>query len=445
MGTIRLSDDFVSPAISKPNPKVTFNNKENEKIIGEIESYWEQTTYEDSFELAPIYLKNKLHLYAIGSSGYIPGKISWEPSSFTNGGNIDYDLVVNIEDATPIGDIVIPSGYEDYYLHDSISKFYIDTTYTTYVSASELSGKVIIFDLDNWLDTQTSVSFNALFKNNKNITHLDLSNIHSKKITNLRDVFSGCTNLTFIDLSNFDTSNVTNMYAMFNNCALTSLNITNFDIRKLTTLEYTFSSNPNLVTLDLNNWNTSNINSLYQVFTSCTNLSNLNISEWDIRKVTTLQQLFEGCSSLTRLDVSKWNTSKVERMNYTFRGTGLTSLDLSTWETPQLVSLYYTFSESSSLKVLDLSNFDTRNVTSWLNPFASTDLEYLIIGSSEFKFELKEDTYLPNKCKILVPSALISTYQNATNWSAHASKFDVIENYNVVRSNGQVTVTPKNV
>ena len=70
-------------------------------------------------------------------------------------------------------------------------------------------------------------------------------------------------------------------------------------------------------------------------------------------------------------------------------------------------------------------------------------LEYLIIGTDTFKFPLKSSSHnLNTTCKILVPSSLISTYQNDTNWSSRASQFDAIENYTITRSNGQVTVTP---
>jgi len=72
-------------------------------------------------------------------------------------------------------------------------------------------------------------------------------------------------------------------------------------------------------------------------------------------------------------------------------------------------------------------------------------LQYLIISSPTYKFEMKDFTCgtIPSGCKILVPSALLDTYKNATNWSNKASQFYTIEDYTITRSNGQVTVTPK--
>ena len=81
-------------------------------------------------------------------------------------------------------------------------------------------------------------------------------------------------------------------------------------------------------------------------------------------------------------------------------------------------------------------------MTSMLN---MTALEYLIIGSSTFKFAMRVSNCggLNTSCKILVPSALLDTYKSATNWSARADQFDAIENYTITRSNGRVTVTAK--
>ena len=99
--------------------------------------------------------------------------------------------------------------------------------------------------------------------------------------------------------------------------------------------------------------------------------------------------------------------------------------------------------ENAEIKALDISNFDTSNVLTMENMFNSSYIEYIIIGSSSFKFQMKSTNCgnLNNTCKILVPSSLLSTYQNATNWSSRASQFDAIENYTITKSNGQVTVS----
>lgn len=152
-----------------------------------------------------------------------------------------------------------------------------------------------------------------------------------------------------------------------------------------------------------------------------TELDQTGIDYLNSVKGTNMYKMFYGCGSISRLDTSKWDTSNVIDMNAMFKN-------------------------CRSLNSLDLSNWNTSNVTTMSKMFFyCVLLKYLIIGSRTFKFQMKDSNCgnLIAACKILVPSSLISTYQNATNWSSRASQFDAIENYTVTRSNGQVTVTPK--
>ena len=150
----------------------------------------------------------------------------------------------------------------------------------------------------------------------------------------------------------------------------------------------------------------------------------------DISQLTTMDGMFSGCSSLTSLDLSNWDTSNVIDMRSMFAG-------------------------CSRLEVLDVSNFDTsRNDYIMGQMFNNcSSLQYLIIGSSTFKFQIKDTSSgawfynygsnLKSSVKILVPNSLLDTYKSAIGWSAGASQFYAIENYTIQRSNGKVTVTPK--
>ena len=75
------------------------------------------------------------------------------------------------------------------------------------------------------------------------------------------------------------------------------------------------------------------------------------------------RSMFSGMSSLTSLDLSNFNTSNMtnmSRMFYNMRN--LTSLDLSNFNTSNVVDMEDMFSGMSSLTSLSLSNFDTSNV-----------------------------------------------------------------------------------
>ena len=74
--------------------------------------------------------------------------------------------------------------------------------------------------------------------------------------------------------------------------------------------------------------------------------------------------MFYSCSSLTSLDLSNFDTSQVTRMSSMFRNcSGLTSLDLSGFDTSQVTDTDSMFYGCSSLTSVDLSGFDTSKVT----------------------------------------------------------------------------------
>jgi len=191
-------------------------------------------------------------------------------------------------------------------------------------------------------------------------------------------------------------------------------------------------------------WDMSNVTRLDNLFDDCRALTTLNISNWDTSNVTNMNTIFDDCQALTTLNISNWNTSKVTDMSFIVAScSALTTLDLSNWNTSNVTNFNQTFKGCSNLTTLDLSNWDTTKASIMSFMFLNSNaLQYLIIGSPTFKFPLTSDPNLNTTCKILVPQALISTYQAAENWSDHASQFEPIENYTITRSNGQVTVTP---
>ena len=83
-----------------------------------------------------------------------------------------------------------------------------------------------------------------------------------------------------------------------------------------------------------------------------------------------MNSMFRGCSSLTSLDVSGFDTANVTQMQNMFNGcSSLTSLDVSGFDTTNVTSMDYMFHNCSSLTSLDLSGFDTSEVTSMSTMF----------------------------------------------------------------------------
>jgi len=76
------------------------------------------------------------------------------------------------------------------------------------------------------------------------------------------------------------------------------------------------------------------------------------------------ESMFRGCAALTVLDLSNFNTANVTTMAGMFLYcTALTTLDLSNFNTANITSMTSMFSGCTALTTLDLSNFNTANVT----------------------------------------------------------------------------------
>ena len=81
--------------------------------------------------------------------------------------------------------------------------------------------------------------------------------------------------------------------------------------------------------------------------------------------------MFSYCSSLTTLDVSSFNTSNVTGMVGMFEEcSSLTTLDVSNFDTSKVTDMRYMFYGCSNLTSLDLSSFDTTNVTLYSGVFS---------------------------------------------------------------------------
>ena len=105
------------------------------------------------------------------------------------------------------------------------------------------------------------------------------------------------------------------------------------------------------------------------------------IYSWDTSKVTDLSYCFQGCSALQSLDLSSWDISKLLSLEYTFSN-GVNELimpELS--EDNMLINLYCTWYQNSRIKKLDLSKFNTKNVTEFGWCFeGAVNLEWLDIS-----------------------------------------------------------------
>ena len=241
-------------------------------------------------------------------------------------------------------------------------------------------------DVSNF-NTEKVANMRSMFQNCSSLTSLDLSNFNTNQVTNMGDIFNGCSSLTSLDLSNFNTSQTTNMGYIFNGCSsLTYLNLSNFNTEKVTSMGYMFAGCSSLTLLDVSNFNTEKVTNMTNMFQDCSSLTHLDISMFNgsalatggsmfyrcvslqeiifpkkfiTNKCVNISATFRNCSSLKYVNVSDWDTSSVTTINQTFNSCkSLTSLDLSSWDTTNVASYYQTFNGCTSLQSLDISNFN---------------------------------------------------------------------------------------
>ena len=80
--------------------------------------------------------------------------------------------------------------------------------------------------------------------------------------------------------------------------------------------------------------------------------------------------MFYNCRALTTLDLSNFDTSNVTDMNYIFYGCGALTLNVSNFDTSNVTNMRYMFGYCSKLTNLNVSNFDTSSVTNMTGMFA---------------------------------------------------------------------------
>ncbi|EGP5344099.1 BspA family leucine-rich repeat surface protein, partial [Enterococcus faecium] len=100
--------------------------------------------------------------------------------------------------------------------------------------------------------------------------------------------------------------------------------------------------------------------------------------------MTNMSSVFYGCNSLTSLDVSNWDTSNVTNMPNMFFGcNSLTSLDVSNWDTSNVTNMSNMFFGCSGLTTLDLSSWNCDKVTNNGSMFKTSASTPLLVKTTD--------------------------------------------------------------
>lgn len=132
----------------------------------------------------------------------------------------------------------------------------------------------------------------------------------------------------------------------------------NFDTSNIINMRRMFAGGNNVITLDLSSFDTSNVIDMGSIF-----------SAWNEEKGDF------GNRTMTEINFGKnFNTSKVTDMSGMFSGQPVKNIDLSSFDTGNVTNMYHMFYRCLELKELNLCSFNTEKVIDMREIFFNTKL-----------------------------------------------------------------------
>lgn len=199
------------------------------------------------------------------------------------------------------------------------------------------------------------------------------------------------THLKSVDLSHVDTSGITNMFYLFLGSGdLKSVNFSGCDLSNVTNSTYMFAWAGGDMD-DVNITGTKDVPrellDKYIEVVRKTNKTTLDLSNITLSPhATDLSNLFANMPNVTSIDLTGWDTSNVTNMNSMFSNDpNLTTIKgLENWDTSKVTNMSFMFAgyhgnywaspdSIGHLNKLDLSNWDTHNVK---------DMSFMFAGQS---------------------------------------------------------------
>ena len=334
-------------------------------------------------------------------------------------GIVDRQKLVNIADAVRAkkgitGNMTldaIASNITSMPTADNNAKY--DFTGSGSKSSGELTNYLTAVDLSG-LDTSSYTNMSNMFNGYKNLKSIDVSGLDTKNATDMSNTFTDCSSLEYLDLSSWDTSKVLSFWNMFLNCSsLKSVDVSSFNTSKVGNLFsfYTmFSGCSSLETIDLSNFDFSNSGSysIGGMFQNCESLKSVKFpSDVHFNNNVTTKQVFSSCKLLETLDLSSFDTTNVTSMDNMFEYCSkLSNLTLGT-----------NWASNSSIKSFDLSYcpLTRESALDVINKLATRSNSPVIRFSSKVSLYQSEIDVATNKgwsvsgCSLIVEDATTAT------------------------------------
>lgn len=149
------------------------------------------------------------------------------------------------------------------------------------------------------------------------------------------------------------------------------------------------------------------------------------------------------------VDLSGISKSLITSLGSLFLGnSNLESADMSGFG--DIDAVYSLFAYCTSLKCVyfdTLRNVGSTTINTYHTFSTCTALEYLILDNENVDFVVESGTDsergIPSQTKVLVPRAALEAYKADSHWKSVADRILPMEDFDIVRKDGAVSVTPK--
>ena len=254
---------------------------------------------------------------------------------------------------------------------------------TTYVYA--LQDDILCIQFNNIIVNNNPNRFKNFINEEIGITRDKISNIYFVNEDELPNDLDGS-----YDISVFNDNSIITFYRMnsdmFDLYIVSNEEISRYYSNNMANL---FSNLENVHTIDLSNFDLSKVSNMEYMFYNDINLEEIIWSEYvNTSRVSSLESMFSNCVKLKTVDLSNFDTSNVTSMKWMF---GISSelksygeleyVDVSGFDTSNVVDMSSMFQNQSHLNNLDVSNFNTSNVNSMYYMFHNCkNLEFLDVS-----------------------------------------------------------------
>ena len=234
-------------------------------------------------------------------------------------------------------------------------------------------------------NTSNVTSFFAMFRFCMSLPEVDISMFDTSSAKDLSRLFDRCNSLMQVDVSGFDTKTVENMSTMFQRCyALKTLDLSGWDTSNCEDMSYMFCNCTALTELKAENFNTSKVKTMKQMLQQCNSLKSFSVKNWDVSNCEDLSFLFYGCSSFKSVDFDNWDVRNVQTFDHFMAHAWMEEFDVSKWKVTSKCTNMNAMFHTAMVKYLDVSGFDTSNVTTMSQMFENNERVEEIKGLENF-------------------------------------------------------------